>query len=67
MLEHTQWPTGAGRDAGQPPPPLPDLATVDLRTLRVMDHPDLVAEVERVLDRALELGESWASGGDGLR
>ncbi|WP_432115124.1 hypothetical protein [Streptomyces sp. S1] len=56
-----------------PPPPdrvtrlpdrpahLPDLAAVDLRTLRVLDDPALVAEVDRVLGRAAELGESWFS------
>ncbi|MGW4725145.1 hypothetical protein [Streptomyces sp. NPDC004291] len=56
-----------------PPPPdrvtrllgrparLPDLAAVDLRTLRVLDDPVLVAEVDRVLGRAAELGESWFS------
>ncbi|MEU8617024.1 hypothetical protein [Streptomyces sp. NPDC048623] len=63
MLEHTQWRTGAGRDAGTPPPP-PDLATVDLHTLRVVDHPALVAEAERVLGRPLDLGESWVSEGN---
>jgi hypothetical protein len=46
---------------------LPDLTTVDLRTLRVMDHPELAAAVERVLVQSLELGESWASNSDGLR
>ncbi|MET9437592.1 hypothetical protein [Streptomyces sp. NPDC006551] len=63
MLEHTEWATGVDRDAGQAPP-LPDLTAVDLRTLRVMDHPDLVAAVDRVLGRSLELGESWVSEGN---
>ncbi|MEU7026987.1 hypothetical protein ACF065_01035 [Streptomyces sp. NPDC015232] len=63
MLEHTQWQTGAARDAG-PPPPLSDLAAVDLHTLRVVDHPALVAEAERVLGRAFDLGESWVSEGN---
>ncbi|MFE6461095.1 hypothetical protein ACFVP0_27020 [Streptomyces cinereoruber] len=40
---------------------LPDLAAVDLRTLRVLEDPALVAEVDRVLGRASELGESWFS------
>lgn len=65
MSEQKEWATGTGRDAGETPP-LPDLTTVDLRTLRVMDHPDLVAAVDRVLGRSRELGESWASGSDGL-
>ncbi|MFJ7128234.1 hypothetical protein [Streptomyces sp. NPDC098101] len=43
------------------PARLPDLAAVDLRTLRVLDDPALVAEVDRVLGRAAELGESWFS------
>ncbi|MEU4267290.1 hypothetical protein [Streptomyces sp. NPDC026092] len=65
MSEHKEWATGADRDAGQAPS-LPDLTAVDLRTLRVMDHPELVAAVERVLVQSLELGESWASNSDGL-
>ncbi|MGA5217073.1 hypothetical protein ACPCAE_13495 [Streptomyces cinereoruber] len=40
---------------------LPDLAAVDLRTLRALEDPALVAEVDRVLGRASELGESWFS------
>ncbi|MEU8762612.1 hypothetical protein [Streptomyces sp. NPDC048659] len=65
MLEHTQWPTtGAGREAGSTPAPPPDLASVDLRTLRVLDHPEVAAEVERLLGRTLELGESWVSEGN---
>ncbi|MFF5450008.1 hypothetical protein ACFY40_02020 [Streptomyces sp. NPDC012950] len=67
MFEHTGWTSGAGRDTDRTPPPparatrLPDLAAVDLRTLRVLDDPALVAEVDRVLGRAAELGESWFS------
>ncbi|MFF4868448.1 hypothetical protein [Streptomyces sp. NPDC000961] len=60
MFEHTGWTSGAGRDADRPAH-LPDLAAVDLRTLRVLDDPALVAEVDRVLGRAAELGESWFS------
>ncbi|MFD7319955.1 hypothetical protein ACFV9D_02525 [Streptomyces sp. NPDC059875] len=63
MLDHTGWATGVDQDAAQPPP-LPDLAAVDLRTLRGMDHPELVAEVERVLGHCRELGESWVSEGN---
>ncbi|MGW3388244.1 hypothetical protein [Streptomyces cinereoruber] len=52
-------------DRTAPPPDrtarLPDLAAVDLRTLRVLEDPALVAEVDRVLGRASELGESWFS------
>ncbi|WP_137993385.1 hypothetical protein [Streptomyces vilmorinianum] len=58
MLEQTERVTGVDRDNGQPPH-LPDLAAVDLRTLRFMDDPELVAAVERVLRQPRELGESW--------
>ncbi|MEU6878055.1 hypothetical protein [Streptomyces sp. NPDC046712] len=66
MSEHKEWATGTDRGAGQAPS-LPDLTAVDLRTLRVMDHPELAAAVEHVLVQSLELGESWASNSDGLR
>ncbi|MBD0707341.1 MULTISPECIES: hypothetical protein [unclassified Streptomyces] len=42
-------------------PPFPGLGGVDLRALRVLDHPELVAEAERVLRCVAELGESWFS------
>ncbi|MFC8264202.1 hypothetical protein ACFUIZ_00530 [Streptomyces cinereoruber] len=67
MFEHTGWTSGAGRVADRTAHPpdrtarLPDLAAVDLRTLRVLEDPALVAEVDRVLGRASELGESWFS------
>ncbi|MFI9118186.1 hypothetical protein ACIGW0_02065 [Streptomyces bikiniensis] len=67
MFEHTGWTSGAGRGADRTArlpdrtARLPDLATVDLRTLRVLEDPALVAEVDRVLGRASELGESWFS------
>ncbi|MFF1693820.1 hypothetical protein ACFVXC_09390 [Streptomyces sp. NPDC058257] len=41
---------------------LPDLAHVDLRTLRAMDDPRLAEAVERVLAHSRELGDSWFSG-----
>ncbi|MFF8608491.1 hypothetical protein ACF06X_21410 [Streptomyces sp. NPDC015346] len=63
MLEHREWATGGDPDAGQAPP-LPDLTAVDLRTLRDMDHPELVAAVDRVLGRSRDLGESWVSEGN---
>ncbi|MEV4949478.1 hypothetical protein [Streptomyces sp. NPDC053755] len=62
MLEYTEWATGVDRDAGRLPH-LPDLTTVDLRTLRSLDHPGLAAAVERVLRRPAELAESWVEGG----
>ncbi|KOX33691.1 MULTISPECIES: hypothetical protein [unclassified Streptomyces] len=67
MFEHTGWTSGADRNTDRAThgpgraPRLPDLAAVDLRTLRVLDDPALVAEVDRVLGRASELGESWFS------
>ncbi|MGW6567942.1 hypothetical protein [Streptomyces sp. NPDC054975] len=66
MFEHTEWATGVDqvdRNADQPPH-LPDLTAVDLRTLRDMADPELVAAVDRVLGRVAELGESWFSNED---
>ncbi|MEU6933513.1 hypothetical protein [Streptomyces sp. NPDC046385] len=61
MLEHMEWVAGVDR-ADTYPPHLPDLAAVDLRTLRFMDDPELVAAVERVLSRPGELGDTWQEG-----
>ncbi|MCT4354466.1 hypothetical protein M5362_15140 [Streptomyces sp. Je 1-79] len=61
MSEHNEWATGVDRDNGRPPH-LPDLVSVDLRTLRVMDDPELAAAVERVLLRPPELVEAWCEG-----
>ncbi|CAM5320398.1 hypothetical protein [Streptomyces tanashiensis] len=61
MLEHTKRVAGVGR-GGERPRRLPDLTTVDLRTLRFMDDPELAAAVERVLWHPQELAESWTEG-----
>ncbi|MFB7587425.1 hypothetical protein [Streptomyces sp. NPDC056169] len=58
MFERTEWATGVGRSAGRSPR-LPDLAAVDLRTLRVMDDAVLGAAVERVLLHPSDLVVSW--------
>ncbi|MGW2300253.1 hypothetical protein [Streptomyces sp. NPDC001809] len=58
MLEHTKRVAGVDRAEGRPRR-LPDLTGVDLRTLRLLDDPELVAAVERVLWNPQELGESW--------
>ncbi|MFE0649655.1 hypothetical protein ACFVZH_13815 [Streptomyces sp. NPDC059534] len=58
MFERTEWATGVGRGAGRPPH-LPDLAAVDLRTLRVTNDAALGAEVERVLRHPSDLVVSW--------
>ncbi|MFF1508984.1 hypothetical protein [Streptomyces sp. NPDC058326] len=58
MFERTEWATGAGRRAGRSPH-LPDLAAVDLRTLRVTDDAVLGAAVERVLRHPSDLVVSW--------
>ncbi|MEU5920241.1 hypothetical protein ACWEPZ_09580 [Streptomyces sp. NPDC004288] len=67
MLEHAKRVAGADR-GGARPRGLPDLTGVDLRTLRFMDDPALVAAVERVLGDPRELGASWfvEGGGDGI-
>ncbi|MFE4589866.1 hypothetical protein [Streptomyces laurentii] len=60
-------------EAVEPPGPselpgLAGLATADLRTLRLLDHPALLARAERLLDCPADLAESWAgASGDGLR
>jgi hypothetical protein len=61
VSEHKEWATGVDRDNGRPAH-LPDLAAVDLRTLRVMDDPELTAAVERVLLRSPELVDAWCEG-----
>ncbi|WP_395363438.1 hypothetical protein ACHGLA_24835 [Streptomyces sp. YH02] len=58
MCQRTGWATGVGQDAVRSSQ-LPDLATVDLRTLRVMDDAALGAAVERVLLRPSDLVASW--------
>ncbi|MER5311060.1 hypothetical protein ABT034_25095 [Streptomyces sp. NPDC002773] len=58
MFERTEWATGVGRRAGRSPR-LPDLAAVDLRTLRVMDDAVVGAAVERVLRDPSDLVVSW--------
>ncbi|BAU85997.1 tonB-dependent receptor family protein [Streptomyces laurentii] len=60
-------------EAVEPPGPselhgLAGLATADLRTLRLLDHPALLARAARLLDCPADLAESWAgASGDGLR
>ncbi|KOV63268.1 hypothetical protein ADK64_21180 [Streptomyces sp. MMG1121] len=44
---------------------LPDLTDIDLRTLRAMDDPGLMAVVGDVLCRAREFGEVWYVGEEG--
>ncbi|MFE6159610.1 hypothetical protein ACFQ7F_11945 [Streptomyces sp. NPDC056486] len=46
-------------------PLLPDLAHVDLRTLRAMNDPRLAEAVDRVLGYSSELSETWYTGDDG--
>ncbi|MFF3841324.1 hypothetical protein [Streptomyces sp. NPDC001930] len=58
VCERTGWETGVGRDAVGSSH-LSDLATVDLRTLRVMDDAVLGAAVERVLLHSSDLATSW--------
>ncbi|MER8231683.1 hypothetical protein ACIRQY_33160 [Streptomyces sp. NPDC101490] len=58
MFERTEWAIGAGRHADRSPH-RPDLAAVDLRTLRVMDDAVLGAAVERVLRNPSDLVVSW--------
>ncbi len=58
VFERTEWTTGVGRGAGRSPQ-LPDLAAVDLRTLRVMDDAVVGAAVERVLRHPSDLVVSW--------
>jgi hypothetical protein len=48
-------------------PPLPDLSGVDLRTLRMMDTPDLTAAVAHVLRGPGESGELFKQNGDERR
>ncbi|OEJ25054.1 hypothetical protein AR457_11860 [Streptomyces agglomeratus] len=57
---------GPGQDAG-PPPAVPDLTDADLRTLRVMDDPEVRRAVDEVLHRTRELAESWWAGEDSTR
>ncbi|MFF0472773.1 hypothetical protein [Streptomyces sp. NPDC004284] len=64
MLEHTKRVAAVDRGSDRPWG-LPDLADVDLRTLRFMDDPALAAAVERVLWHPQELGDSWFEGGNG--
>ncbi|WP_328942590.1 hypothetical protein OG259_14155 [Streptomyces sp. NBC_00250] len=62
MFERTEWATGVGRSVGRSAgrsPHLPDLAAVDLRTLRVTDDAVLGAAVERVLRHPSDLVVSW--------
>ncbi|MEU9704173.1 hypothetical protein ACF09C_17935 [Streptomyces sp. NPDC014870] len=61
MSEHKEWATGVERDNGRSAH-LPDLAAVDLQTLRGMDDPELAAAVERVLLRTPELADAWCEG-----
>ncbi|MFI9745269.1 hypothetical protein [Streptomyces sp. NPDC052494] len=67
MLEHTKQVAGVDR-GDERPWRLPDLTAVDLRTLRFMDDPELVAAVDRVLWHPQELGASWfvEGGSDGI-
>ncbi|MFE0645156.1 hypothetical protein ACFW2Y_26625 [Streptomyces sp. NPDC058877] len=58
MFERTEWATGVGRSAGGSPQ-LPDLAAVDLRTLRVMDDAVVGAAVEKVLRHPEDLAVAW--------
>ncbi|MGC0329552.1 hypothetical protein RKD23_002542 [Streptomyces sp. SAI-170] len=44
--------------------PLPDLTYVDLRALRAMDDPGLIAAVDRVLSRAREPHMIWYANPD---
>ncbi|MFD9188240.1 hypothetical protein ACFWCA_08465 [Streptomyces phaeochromogenes] len=44
---------------------LPDLTDVDLRTLRAMDDPGLIAAVDQVLKSSREFGQVWYVGGEG--
>ncbi|MFE3070227.1 hypothetical protein [Streptomyces sp. NPDC059247] len=62
MFERTEWAIGAGRHADRHAdrsPHRPDLAAVDLRTLRVMDDAVLGAAVERILRDPSDLVVSW--------
>ncbi|MGW5864237.1 hypothetical protein ACWFRJ_18955 [Streptomyces sp. NPDC055239] len=61
VSEQGEWVTGPEMDPGRAPV-LPDLARIDLRTLRAMDDPGLDAAVERVLGHSRELSESWCGG-----
>ncbi|MDV9193657.1 hypothetical protein R6L23_36545 [Streptomyces sp. SR27] len=58
MFERTEWATGIGRGARRSPR-LPDLAAVDLRTLRVSNDAVLGEAVERVLRDPSDLVVSW--------
>ncbi|MEV0936814.1 hypothetical protein [Streptomyces phaeochromogenes] len=53
-----------GRDTGRTVV-LPDLTDVDLRTLRAMNDPGLIAAVDQVLRSSREFGQVWYVGGEG--
>ncbi|MBB4891331.1 hypothetical protein FHS39_000331 [Streptomyces olivoverticillatus] len=70
MLKHTNTaPAGhhadpaeeSGRAAATPP--LPDLGSTDLRTLRATQDPALAAAVEGALLNTASLADIWYSGG----
>ncbi|WMX45101.1 hypothetical protein [Streptomyces roseicoloratus] len=61
MLEHMEWVADVDREEARPPH-LPDLTAVDLRTLRFMEDPELVAAVERLLWQPGELADAWPEG-----
>jgi FXSXX-COOH protein len=63
VAEQWKGEVGPGTDAGRAVL-LPDLTDVDLRTLRAMDAPALLAAVDRVLCDADEFREVWYVGED---
>ncbi|MFB7502507.1 hypothetical protein [Streptomyces broussonetiae] len=58
MAEQRKGAAGPGEYGGWAAFP-PDLTDVDLRTLRAMDDPGLMAAVAGVLCRSREQGEVW--------
>ncbi|WBO63902.1 hypothetical protein [Streptomyces camelliae] len=63
MAEQRKGAAGPGEDRGLTAL-LSGLTDVDLRTLRAMDDPGLMAVVGDVLYRAREFGEVWYAGED---
>ncbi|MFI2201645.1 hypothetical protein ACH47Z_12895 [Streptomyces sp. NPDC020192] len=63
MAEQRKGAAGPGADPG-PTALLSGLTDVDLRTLRAMDDPGLMAMVGDVLCRAREFREVWYVGGE---
>lgn len=63
MGEHRIRAVGLGRTTGEGLVP-PDLTDVDLRTLRALDDPELIAAVEGVLANPEELRRVWYTNPD---